>query len=157
MFERDKRLYKIAEHYGLDAQKMMLVEECAELIQAALKTNRYPDDPNAWNNFREELTDVAIMLEQIIYLTGFRYDMIADGNAKLDRTLERMKESSGWTETDEHIQECKERVEKAFKGLVRDIDGEWKQASRALCEYSAIKAFESAVEELSGTTSHKPF
>ena len=118
MFERDKRLYKIAEHYGIDAQKMMLVEECAELIQAALKTNRYPDDPNAWNNFREELTDVAIMLEQIIYLTGFRYDMIADGNRKLDRTLERMKESSGWTETDEHIQECKELVEKAFDGLV---------------------------------------
>ena len=54
----DERIKTIATHYGLEHQKMKLVEEMAELTQDIIKGN----------NIIEELVDVEIVLEQVKYL-----------------------------------------------------------------------------------------
>lgn len=59
----DERLKQIADHYGLDSQLDMLQEECAELIQAVNKYKR-----TRTTAIVEEMADVFIMLDQIIYL-----------------------------------------------------------------------------------------
>ena len=61
--ETEDRIRKIADYYGLDAQLDMLQEECAELIQAVSKYKR-----TRVTNIVEEMADVFIMLDQIIYL-----------------------------------------------------------------------------------------
>lgn len=61
--ETEERIKRIADYYGLDAQLDMLQEECAELIQAVSKYKR-----KRVTNIVEEMADVFIMLDQIIYL-----------------------------------------------------------------------------------------
>lgn len=61
--ETEERIKRIADYYGLDAQLDMLQEECAELIQAVSKYKR-----TRVTNIVEEMADVFIMLDQIIYL-----------------------------------------------------------------------------------------
>lgn len=53
---------KIMQHYGVQAQKLKLVEELAELIQAVLKSpeNLITDD------MVEEIADVEIMLTDTV-------------------------------------------------------------------------------------------
>ncbi len=50
--------------YGIDAQFVMAIEECSELIQAIIKYMRYPQIDKVLN-VKEEICDVEIMLEQI--------------------------------------------------------------------------------------------
>lgn len=52
---------KIVDHYGVEHQLDILVEEMGELLQAIGKLKRY----NARDNFIEELSDVSIMLMQM--------------------------------------------------------------------------------------------
>lgn len=52
---------KIVDHYGVEHQLDILVEEMGELLQAIGKLKRY----NARDNFIEELSDVSIMLVQM--------------------------------------------------------------------------------------------
>lgn len=60
-----KRLYRAAmEKWGLDLQMGMLMEECAECIQAAHKVKR-KETREAWSALAEEMADVLIMIEQI--------------------------------------------------------------------------------------------
>lgn len=56
---------EVIQHYGLENQTDMLMEECAELIQAANKMKRYPGDHEARRNLIEEIVDVEIMIEQM--------------------------------------------------------------------------------------------
>lgn len=67
--EIDPRLKKIADHYGFDAQAEKAIEEMAELI-VAIKNLKKLDGNEAdyLVNFIEELADVKIMIEQLIYL-----------------------------------------------------------------------------------------
>ncbi len=60
----DERIKEIADHYGLDSQLSMMQEECAELIQAISKYRRTGDVQGVY----EELADVHIMFDQLIYL-----------------------------------------------------------------------------------------
>ncbi len=85
---------EIINHYGAKHQLIQLMEECAELIQAASKCVRkdipYSDD------FIEEMGDVFIMLwqfESIMpeYQKQLLQDMIA---RKLHRQVERMEVES---------------------------------------------------------------
>lgn len=56
-YENDcKTIYS---HYGIYLQKQQLVQECAELIQAATK--------NDFENFCEELADVQVLIDQFLY------------------------------------------------------------------------------------------
>ena len=62
-----KKLYKAAvKKWGLPLQMGMLMEECAELIQATSKVIRKGDrEMNTWRNLAEEMADVEIMIEQL--------------------------------------------------------------------------------------------
>lgn len=92
-------IMKIADHYGLSEQMNQTTEECAELIMAINKYRRNPDVSSKENLF-EEIADVELMLEQIIYL--LTYDeifcdvhsrVIAIKEKKIKRQLERIKNS----------------------------------------------------------------
>ena len=81
---------KIAMHYGFVSQSRQTIEEMAELTVAISKIHR------DWNkehldNLIEELADVQIMLEQMIYLTGSKYDVQAVIDSKVKRQLKRMQ------------------------------------------------------------------
>lgn len=86
--KRFKKLETILEHYGFDAQQEKLVEECAELIEAALGED--------YNNFIEELADVSIMISQMVMSLDKnqqeQYDAMID--LKLSRTIQRIKSES---------------------------------------------------------------
>ena len=89
---------KVLAHYGHDAQSMVHMEECAELIQAVQKLKRkercviFPDETTAIQNFIEELADVSIMVEQMVfYLTPRLYgDYDSFITQKLDRQIKRI-------------------------------------------------------------------
>lgn len=72
---------KIAEHFGLENQKVKTIEECSELITAIAK--------NDINNIIEEIADVQIMLRQLVHLYNIGYDVEEMIEFKLNRTKER--------------------------------------------------------------------
>ena len=81
-------LKAIAKHYGFEAQREQLVEECAELIQAAQKCKR--NQIHAFDNFIEELADVKIMVDQMIILAG--EETVGERiQQKIDRQLRRIE------------------------------------------------------------------
>lgn len=63
---------QICTHYGIESQKGILAEECAELIQAVSKLTRAEqsgktfDRTQAMFNLAEECADVTIMIQQIL-------------------------------------------------------------------------------------------
>ena len=63
---------KVIGFYGKDAQSMVHMEECAELIQAISKMRRVrdagEDDGEAYYNLVEEMADVLICMEQLKYM-----------------------------------------------------------------------------------------
>lgn len=85
-----------AEHYGYDAQSNMLMEECAELIQAMNKHKRALASgkgiEKAVEKLTEEIADVELMLEQIKHLVGIEPIPIIDVKYhKVGRTMKRIK------------------------------------------------------------------
>lgn len=85
---------KIMEHYGAEAQKDILIEECAELIQAVEKTRRLTDSPAFTADMVEEMADVQIMLwkfetEMSVYWRR-TYEQAID--RKLRRQIDRISE-----------------------------------------------------------------
>lgn len=79
---------KITSHYGKSHQSEILVEECAELIQAVQKCKRNNADIS--ENLKEEIADVMIMCLQMREFVGKGSidDIIVE---KLQRQLERIK------------------------------------------------------------------
>ena len=90
-----EKVYQVAvEKYGAEEQERMIVEECAELIQAICKSYRAfgtVASANAQASIDEELADVEIMLEQAKYI----YDnakQVAEVKAhKIQRLKERLE------------------------------------------------------------------
>lgn len=91
------KIKKIADTYGYDAQSRQCIEEMSELTQAINKAwrKRYDDfeeRTKAFENIREEICDVEIMLEQIKYLLQISdTDINEIIEQKLDRQLERIE------------------------------------------------------------------
>ena len=85
----DSRLQEIAHHYGFEHQREVLVEECAELIQASQKCKR--NQVCAFDNFIGELADVKIMVEQMMLLVGTE-EVNKVIEQKLERQMRRIKE-----------------------------------------------------------------
>ena len=87
--ECDPRIIRIAEHYGYEAQREQLIEECAEAILAAQKCKQH----GSKDNFEElcgEVADVLIMAQQMRLLMGAKViDEIID--KKLNRQLGRIE------------------------------------------------------------------
>lgn len=91
----------IADTYGYDAQSRQLIEECAELIQAVNKVWRIQqingrtvsqdiDLSFAKEHLVEELADVSIMIEQIVYLLKCEDDFNSEKMRKIKRQLARI-------------------------------------------------------------------
>ena len=86
--EKDK-LQMIADHYGIKKQLRQLAEECSELVVEASHSAR----KGTTVKIIEEIADVQIMIEQIIYLAKIDKCDIEDCiNYKLDRQIKRIKE-----------------------------------------------------------------
>ena len=83
---RQDDLQVIADFYGLDSQRNILIEEMAELTQALIKTTRIGEF--AIDDVKEEMADVEIMLYQIKYLLGINTDIVID--YKVNRQMSRI-------------------------------------------------------------------
>ncbi len=82
--------HKILEHYGIESQRRILVEECAELIQAVSKIERNGSTTETISNLFAEIADMEIMLEQVKhYYSQYGTERMID--YKLNRQLERIK------------------------------------------------------------------
>ena len=91
----DERIKTIADHYGIKKQLRQLAEECSELAVEASHSAR----KGTTVKIIEEMADVQIMIEQIIYLARIdRCDIQECINFKLDRQMKRMEkeETNQW-------------------------------------------------------------
>ena len=103
----DERIKQIADYYGPVQQKEQLIEECSELILASLKCKR-DGTRAAFDNFCEEVADVYIMVQQMMYLIS--PEVIGEIiDKKLDRQIQRIKDESE-PETDVIYQDDKVRA-----------------------------------------------
>ena len=84
-----KILYTAAvRKWGLQSQFGMLMEECAELIQATNKVMRKGDeDVNTWRHLAEEMADVEIMIEQLKHVIDWQNLEEKVATAKHDKLL----------------------------------------------------------------------
>lgn len=100
----DSRIIEIADHYGRERQMHQLIEEMAELAVAMCKELRFKPDAEcetfwdysqrAWElfaNVKEEMADVQLVLEQLIYLSRCSNEIAHIKEKKIVRTLERIK------------------------------------------------------------------
>lgn len=83
----------IMAHYGAEAQKDILIEECAELIQATEKSRRQFDAPELTADMVEEMADVYIMIMQFESIMGPYWSGVFDRTVeeKLLRQTERIE------------------------------------------------------------------
>ena len=91
----DERIKTIADHYGIKKQLRQLAEECSELAVEASHSAR----KGTTVKIIEEIADVQIMIEQIIYLARIdRCDIQDCINFKRDRQMKRMEkeETNQW-------------------------------------------------------------
>lgn len=105
---RDKRYSYIANYYGMTAQLLQTIEECAELIQAINKYMRalsnvkkapcgseeYQAVKDARLNVAEEAADVQIMVNQISILLGINAEIEEQTDRKLKRTTDRIRKEN---------------------------------------------------------------
>lgn len=82
----------IVKVYGAEAQHVVAMEECAELIKAISKYLRTKNIKNL-DNIIEEIADVEIMLEQLktIHCIDGKVKMIKE--MKIQRTYNRIREA----------------------------------------------------------------
>ena len=93
--EAENRIKQIADHYGTKEQLRQLSEECCELAVEANHSAR----KGVTVKIIEEIADVLIMIEQVIYLANIDKCDIEDCiNYKLDRQMKRMEkeETNQW-------------------------------------------------------------
>ena len=78
--------------YGEENQLRICMEECAELIQAISKVQRYPESKEHKANLLEEIADVLICVEYIKLIYVIPEMLIDDGiEYKIQRISRRMK------------------------------------------------------------------
>jgi len=73
--------YRLAEYFGVKTQINQMIEEMAELTQAFCKQNR-----GKTSNIVEEMADVSLVLEQLIYLLGCSKEIHEIKKEKIERT-----------------------------------------------------------------------
>ena len=85
----DEKVKKIADYYGWNSQLRQLAEECCELSVEAL---HYTRERGATERISEEIVDVLIMIQQIIYLLKNDTEKLEKyADFKLDRQLGRIE------------------------------------------------------------------
>ena len=89
VYADEEKVKKIAEHYGLKNQLRQLAEECSELSVESSHSAR----KGTTVKIIEEMADVMIMIEQVVYLAKIDKCDIEDCiNYKLERQMKRIKE-----------------------------------------------------------------
>ena len=85
----EAKIKEIADHYGLMSQLRQLAEECSELSVESL---HYTKERGATERISEEIVDVLIMIQQIIYLLRNDVEKLEKyAEFKLDRQLSRIE------------------------------------------------------------------
>ena len=89
----------LSEHYSYDTQKMQLVEEMGELLQALSKyerangigqpTNVTKED--AWNNLIEEFAGVSVMILEMIHTLKIEKEVEDEMLSQTYRVLSKCK------------------------------------------------------------------
>lgn len=97
--QSDDRI-RIANHFGLEGQFQQLIEEMSELTQAICKHKRKNGEGqplldmvtarHVEENLIEEIADVKLVLEQVIFLLGAKEDIQQWVNKKVQRTIDRI-------------------------------------------------------------------
>ena len=83
------RIIEIADHYGIEKQLHQLAEECSELAVEASHSAR----KGTTVKIIEEMADVLLMMEQVIYLANIAIEDIDECiKFKIDRQMKRIKE-----------------------------------------------------------------
>ena len=86
--ESDK-VKEIADHYGLKNQLRQLAEECCELSVEAL---HYTRERGGTERISEEIVDVLIMIQQVIYLLKNDTEKLKKyAEFKVNRQLDRIQ------------------------------------------------------------------
>ena len=84
---------KVLDHYTLEEQAIVWIEEMSELtkeITKRLRNKEFTDESLA--HFKEELTDVQICLDQMRVAIDYNFDEQEDNyRKKVERTKERIK------------------------------------------------------------------
>lgn len=93
MADRESKLLFLINHYGTLNQKLIAIEEMAELQKVIVKHIRQESEENI-NSAIEEIADVQVMLEQLkmIFSCRTKIDEIMD--AKIDRQIKRVMDGS---------------------------------------------------------------
>ena len=93
MADRESKLLFLINHYGTLNQKLIAIEEMAELQKAIVKHIRQESEESI-NSAIEEIADVQVMLEQLkmIFSCKSKIDEIMD--EKIDRQIKRIKDGS---------------------------------------------------------------
>ena len=94
-----EKIRAIARHYGKEPQMGVTQEECAELIQAISKIRRKGTNTETMRHLAEEIADVQIMCEQLIFLYDIEPEVTAHYFGKLKRQLERIAKGDTAYET----------------------------------------------------------
>lgn len=85
----EEKVKKIADHYGWNSQLRQLAEECCELSVEAL---HYTRERGGTERISEEIVDVIIMIQQVIYLLRNDTEKLEKyADFKLDRQLGRIE------------------------------------------------------------------
>ena len=85
----EEKVKKIADHYGWNNQLKQLAEECSELSVESL---HYIREGRGIERISEEIVDVLIMIQQIIYLLKNDTEKLEKyADFKLDRQLSRIE------------------------------------------------------------------
>ena len=85
----EEKVKKIADYYGWNSQLRQLAEECCELSVEAL---HYLRERGGTERISEEIVDVLIMIQQIIYLLKNDTEKLEKyADFKLDRQLGRIE------------------------------------------------------------------
>ena len=85
----EEKVKQIADFYGLKNQLRQLAEECSELSVESL---HYIRERGGTERVSEEIVDVLIMIQQVIYLLRDDTEKLEKyADFKLDRQLSRIK------------------------------------------------------------------
>lgn len=84
-----KRVYaKAFNVYGTERQRMVAIEEMAELTKELCKIQR---DGTTMDKLVDEITDVKIMVEQLVLMFDCKDEVYHRMRQKIDRLIKRME------------------------------------------------------------------
>ena len=79
----EEKIKLIVEHFGLEHQKIKLLEECAELLQGYFKKDT--------ENVLEEIADISVLVDQITLKVPIIKEIKKN---KINRTILRIEEKN---------------------------------------------------------------